>query len=353
VNNIPCATNVRYFSAVTPEDSTKISSTFSNGIDSIVTSEAVADAAAAVTVVPEKINIISSTLLQAVEHIHLFVGVPYWESILIVTVAMRVLLFPIAIKTVQSSSRLACMKPEMAKLNELMNNDPNKSDPNVMKNYQAEMKGLMVKHKVNPIRAMLWPFSQFPIFIGFFIALREMGAQLDVANGGAFWFPDLGAADPMYILPVLNALSFLVMIEIGADGIQANQANQFKWAMRAVSLVMIPATASLPSSLFMYWLPNNVLSILQTYLLKREALRKMFDIPKMPEQPPSVIPNPMAKIAEVIKSEKSQGLGAKAEIIGTTESKPVVKPVVAAATPMGIPAVTYSAPPNRRKAGSK
>lgn len=52
----------------------------------------------------------------------------------------------------------------------------------------------------------------------------------------------------------------------------------------------------------MYWLPNSVLSIIQTQVLKKESIRNFFKIPKMPEQTvQSAMNNPMAKISEVKK----------------------------------------------------
>lgn len=175
-------------------------------------------------------------------------GIPWWEAILVMTVAMRVLLFPVAVKTVQSSSRMACMRPDLERITTTMNADPNKNDPAVQKRYQMEYKAMMDKHKVNPVRAMLWPFAQLPIFLGFFFALREMHQfHPDIATGGAFWFENLAAADPTYILPVLNAVSFLALIEIGSDGIQQQQSGQFKMIMRGVSVLMVPLTATLPT----------------------------------------------------------------------------------------------------------
>ena len=52
-------------------------------------------------------------------------------------------------------------------------------------------------------------------------------------------------------------------------------------------------------SLFMYWLPNNVMSAIQTYLLKREGIRQVFKIPKIPETPPTSTASPLTKISEV------------------------------------------------------
>ena len=125
-------------------------------------------------------------------------------------------MFPVALKTIQGSSRMAAMRPEMQKVqNNLLNNN-NANDPRFKKQYENEMKALFAKYKVNPIHSVLWPLSQFPIFIALFMALRDMGNFYpDFATGGTLWFTNLAIADPYLLWPIFNSLSFLAMVEIG------------------------------------------------------------------------------------------------------------------------------------------
>ncbi len=143
---------------------------------------------------------------------------------------------------------MAAMRPEMEKVQNKMKADPNIDSMEVKLRYQTEMKALFTVYKVNPLRALMWPFVQFPIFIGLFMALRDMGLHYpDMATGGTLWFTDLTAADPYYILPIFNSLSFLAMIEMGSDGMNADQKGPFKWMMRGMAVIMIPVTLSMPS----------------------------------------------------------------------------------------------------------
>jgi YidC/Oxa1 family membrane protein insertase len=164
-------------------------------------------------------------------------------------------LLPVAIKTIQGSARMAVMRPEMQKVQDMMTKDPNKDDQRVTLRYQNEMKALFIKHKVNPLRAVLWPLFQFPVFIAFFMALKEMGTYYPgFATGGAAWFTNLAAADPYLILPLFNSLSFLLMVEMGADGINAQQQKTFQNVMRGLAVVMVPLTMDMPSvSIATFW----------------------------------------------------------------------------------------------------
>lgn len=248
--NVPAKFVGRHFSAVPPSDSNDASTLSS--FDQVATSESVTDAAKLLEVVkPDDVNMISSTMMTMVDNVHMFLGVPYWEAIALTTLGIRLAMFPVALKTVQSGARMAVMRPEMQKIQDAMKADVNGDQAEVRMRYQQEMAATFKKHKINPIHSILWPLSQFPIFIGFFIALREMGAHYPgFATGGAFWFQDLGAMDPTYILPILNSLSFLIMIEIGSDGMATAQQGTFKTIMRAMAVIMVPVTAQMPAVRF-------------------------------------------------------------------------------------------------------
>lgn len=268
--------------------------------DGIVSSASVA--ADLVAAVPQP-NFIVSGVMDIVDNVHLFMDIPYWEAIIVSTIGLRVLLFPIALKSIQSSGRMAAMRPAMEKVQANFKNDPNNSDIKAKAKYEQEMRALFVKYKVNPFRAMMFPFVQLPVFISIFMALKQMGEHFPgFATGGALWFQDLGMADPTYILPVFNSLSFLIMIEIGSDGVQMQQKGHFKWIMRGLAVAMVPLTASMPQGLFVYWAANNTLSIIQTNLLKWEPLRQYFDIPKppAPEDTPNLkVQNPFSAVMKV------------------------------------------------------
>ena len=145
-----------------------------------------------------------------------YLGVPYWEAIIIVTLGVRILMLPLAIKTVVGSSRLAVMRPKMQKLQDMMNKDPMGQSNEAKARLQADMMALFKKHKVNPFMTILWPFFQLPVFMAFFFALQDIGKFFPAYNlGGAYWFVNLNVADPTMILPLLNCLGFLAIAQIG------------------------------------------------------------------------------------------------------------------------------------------
>ena len=188
-------------------------------------------------------------VISTIEQVHVLSGMPYWQSIVAVTIGIRFALLPIALKGVQNANRMAFLKPDMEKVQNAMK--ASTGDAKMQARYQLEIKELFKKHNVNPFRALLMPLLQMPIFISLFMALRQMQDYCPgYTTGGVLWFTDLSIADPTYMLPIINALSFLLMVEVGADGMDQANRGMFKNVMRGLSIFMVPLTASMPQVSF-------------------------------------------------------------------------------------------------------
>ena len=210
-------------------------------------------------------------VMYGMDQIHVVTGLPYWGSIMLFTVGMRFVLLPIAIKGAVNANRMQHLKPDMERVQAALkaSQEGGINDPKSQQRFQLEMKELFVKHQVNPFNALMMPFLQMPIFISAFMALRQMHEYFPgYSSGGALWFTDLSAADPYYILPVINALTFLIMIEVGADGMDASTQGTFKNIMRVLGVTMIPLTASMPQvilALIVLLLNAELLYFLSSY----------------------------------------------------------------------------------------
>ena len=131
-------------------------------------------------------------------------------------------------------------------------------------------------------------------------------------------------------LPILNAASFLLMIELGADGMATSDRDKLKWIMRGLAFVMTPITMSMPTGLFVYWTTNNAISITQAIFLKVPSVRKYFQMPEPPKESGSTgimaDSNPVMATIESIKKEFSKP-DMKAVIVDSGESQniPLIK----------------------------
>lgn len=340
----------------------------SNSTDTIVTASvppvdpeaaaSITDAASAAAMVASEVpadpNFVVGKLMAAIDYMHVAGDMPYWGAIVLVTIGIRVMLLPVAYKTIQGSARMAVMRPEMQKVQAAMQMDPNFDDMRTKSIYQQQMVALFKKYKVNPMRAMLWPLAQFPVFIASFLALKDMSSFYPgLQTGGTLWFVDLSAADPYYLLPVFNSLTFLLMIELGADGVKMDQQKTFQMVMRGLGVAMVPLTMYMPTAVFVYWTTNNVLSLIQTGILKQKAVKKFLDIPEPPpttETPDLKIGNPFKKLSKMLEEDIARGPNAKAEILsgGAKTGSSGTGTGAQGAVP-GPPPTSFAMPPRKQK----
>ena len=307
-------------------------------------------------------------VMKFIDFLHITADIPYWGAIIVSTIMLRTILIPITISGIQNSARLQVMKPEMEKIQKAFTSDPLKSDVRSKKKYEEEMKGLFKKYNCNPIRSLSMPLLQIPIFMSFFFALREMGTFFpDFASGGALWFTDLTIADSTYALPIINAVSFLGMLELttGSNNQMPNK-QLMKNVMRVLAVAMIPMTMDMPQAVFMYWSANSSFSVVQMLTLKVPAVKKWLDIPDPPVIDPSnekPMANPFKGMIEAAKKaaeERQRSQSGTPEFIPTQrassatpaaadakkEAEKPKQPVVPAEAPKG---PTFSVHPKFKK----
>lgn len=225
------------------------------------------------------------------DHMHESIGLPWWASIAICTVVIRTCMFPLVIKSQKNAAKLQRVLPQMTVLQERMAEARKRGDSYETAVTAHELSDLMKKNDINPLKNFYPMFVQAPVFISFFMALRQM-ANAPVASmseGGLFWFVDLTVPDPSYALPIITCATLAVVIEVGADGgMTPNQVNMAKYVLRAMPFIMFPFIMNFPTGVLCYWFTSNSFSLLQVGILKFPRVREKLGIPKR------VAPNPKA-----------------------------------------------------------
>ncbi|XP_028392757.1 mitochondrial inner membrane protein OXA1L-like [Dendronephthya gigantea] len=221
---------------------------------------------------------------QAMETIHVGIGVPWWGTIVVTTVAFRTLMMPLLALGQANAAKLNNIKPELDILTQRMRDVANQQDTMKQAEASRDLQALFLKHKCHPLKSLIIPLVQIPIFVSFFLGLRRM-ANLPVESmqiGGLLWFQDLTIPDPYFLLPILCSASMLLTIEAGAEaGLSNPQFKNIKQVFRVMAILMIPITAKFPAAIFTYWLTSNAFSLGQMYFLRTEVVRRFFGIPKM------------------------------------------------------------------------
>jgi len=195
------------------------------------------------------------SILEFFYHISGTIGLEnYGLAIILMTIVIKLLLYPLTVKQVKSMKAMQDMQPEMKKLQE-----KHKKNPDVL---QKEMAKLYKDSGVNPLAGCLPLVAQMPILMGMFYALRDFSY---VGDPQFLWMSSLSNADPFYILPVLSALT--TFIQQKQTSAEMNQ--QTKMMMIFMPLFIGWISCTFPSGLVIYWVVSNLMQILQQWWMYR------------------------------------------------------------------------------------
>ncbi|MBK2126268.1 membrane protein insertase YidC [Fangia hongkongensis] len=177
-------------------------------------------------------------------------------SIILVTVLIKILFYPLSAKSYRSMAKMRMLQPRMKKLQEIYKGDRQKLGRKMMEMYKEE--------KVNPASGCLPILIQIPVFIALYWVLLE-SVQLRQAPF-IFWIHDLASKDPYFVLPILMGISMFVQQKISPTSADPTQAK----IMMFMPVIFTVFFASFPAGLVLYWLTNNCISILQQWYITRK-----------------------------------------------------------------------------------
>lgn len=222
---------------------------------------------------------------NCLEFLHVSLDVPWWGAILIGTVVVRVLMFPLVIMSQRNSAVMNNNLPEIQLLQMKMTQARQTGNQLEAARYAQEMMLFMKEKGLNPLKNILVPLAQAPLFISFFMGLRGMAncPVESMMHGGLWWFADLTVPDQYFILPLITSATMWATIELGVDGgrLEAQNMQLMRYVLRAIPVIMIPFTINFPGAILVYWVSTNFISLGQVAFLKIPAVREYFRIPAL------------------------------------------------------------------------
>ena len=200
-------------------------------------------------------------------------------AIVILTACIRIVFFPLANYSFRSMAKMKVLQPEMIRLKELHKNDKVK--------LQQEMMALYKKEKVNPISGCLPIVIQIPFF---FAIYKMLYVTLEMRHQPFFgWIKDLSERDPTSIFnlfglipwdpptflmigiwPILMGLSMFIQQKLNPTPPDPIQAKIFMFFPIFLTIILAP----FPAGLVVYWTVNNILTILQQWIIIRKTTVK-------------------------------------------------------------------------------
>ena len=191
----------------------------------------------------------------------------YGVAIILLTVLIKILFFPLTQKSFESTSKMSMLSPKIEEIKKKYQGKPEK--------LNQEMMALYRKEGVNPVGGCLPLVLQMPIFFALFELLNN-AFDLRGAPFIAPWIGDLSAPESLlpfgFTLPLLNwdELRILPFVMLGTTLLQSRISQnpgatqtQMKMMMYAMPIFFFFILYSMPSGLVIYWTMQNVLSIAQ------------------------------------------------------------------------------------------
>jgi YidC/Oxa1 family membrane protein insertase len=182
----------------------------------------------------------------------------YGIAIIVLTLLLKVVTFPLTNAQLKSMERMKALAPEMEKL-KAKNKD--KKDP---ERFNQEMMALYKRHGVNPASGCLPVLVQMPIFLALYAGLLY---SIELRHKGFLYIPDLSTPDPFYLSPLLMGVSMFWQTRMSPAPADPSQATM----MRVMPIIFTAMFLFAPAGLVIYWLMNNLLSIGQQYYLRSRA----------------------------------------------------------------------------------
>ncbi|HXE95393.1 MAG TPA: membrane protein insertase YidC [Dongiaceae bacterium] len=199
-------------------------------------------------------TVIAKPLLYTLKFFYRYVG-NYGIAIIIITIILKALFFPLTHKSYKSMKGMQKIQPEMAKLREKYKDDRDSMNKAVMELYR--------EHKVNPMGGCLPMVVQIPVF---FALYKSLMFSIELRHAPFFlWVTDLADKDPYYVTPVIMGITMFVQQKMTPSQMDPMQQKM----MLALPVVFTFMFLSFPSGLVLYWLVNNVLTIGQQMYINK------------------------------------------------------------------------------------
>jgi YidC/Oxa1 family membrane protein insertase len=201
------------------------------------------------------LTVIAKPIYWLLETFHGFFNNWGW-AIIFVTLVIKALFFKLSEASYRSMANMRKLQPKLVELKERYGEDRQR--------YNQAMMELYRKEKVNPLGGCLPILVQIPVFISLYWVLVE---SVDLRQAPfLLWLDDLSSKDPYFVLPLIMGVSMFIQQRLNPPPTDPIQAR----VMQFFPLVFTVFFLFFPSGLVLYWVVNNILSIIQQWYITRQ-----------------------------------------------------------------------------------
>lgn len=237
--------------------------------------------------------------------LNLFYGMVgnYGIAIILVTLLVRLIIFPLTFKGSQSTARMQELQPKIQEIQAKYKNNPQKLNQEMAEFYKAE--------GYNPLSGCFPLLIQFPIFIAMYSLFNN---HFDL-RGASFipgWIGDLSLPEAIFTFPTINliiwrisAIRLLPIIYLASQLLYGKfmqqptsggqNAGQMKFMMYGMPIMFFFILYDVPSGLLVYWISSNILTTLQQIIINKVIHKKRTNVAESSTQNLKIVPANKAK----------------------------------------------------------
>ncbi|MFH1222947.1 MAG: membrane protein insertase YidC [Pseudomonadota bacterium] len=183
----------------------------------------------------------------------------YGVAILLLTLLVRLIMFPLQHKSMKSMKKMQELQPHIKALQEKYKGDKAK--------VNSEMMQFMKTHKVNPMSGCLPMLLQLPVFIALY---NVLASSVELYHAPfIFWLHDLSIKDPYYVMPILMGIMMFLQQKMTPN--PTMDPTQAKMMLYMLPVIFTVFMVSLPSGLTLYIMFSTLLGILQQHFMNKQT----------------------------------------------------------------------------------
>ena len=217
-----------------------------------------------IKILEEAVVFLLEKIAEAVGHL----GIPgkFGIAIIIITILMRIIVFPLTLKQEKSMKKMRELQPELDKIKEKYKDDPQE--------YQKRTAEIYKANNVNPLGGCLPLLIQLPVFVALYYAFSGK----TIPNDATFLWFNLKQPDRLFmfgnfafnLLPILNTGVTYLQQKIMSGATQGQDGNnQLQSMMYTMPLMMLFLFYRMPSGVTLYYLVSGALSLAQQYIIMK------------------------------------------------------------------------------------
>jgi len=228
-------------------------------------------------------------------------------AVMIVGLLIRIILFPLSIKTMKQTENMKKANPEIQKIEKKY---ANRTDSESMMAKSQETMMVYQKYKINPISGCLVSFLQIPLFFAFLQAINRVPAifegELFGMNLGMTPWKGINNGQYIYIILIIFIIATTYFSFKNSMNQNSNMGNnevmkQMDFMFKFMIVMISVASFSLPTALAFYWIVTNAFIVIQNFLVKKVLAKEETKTLAKSEKKEKV------KNAKIIKEKKKAG----------------------------------------------